>query len=154
VRKFLNIEGMVFNRLTVTGQPTDVVKESGTGKKCLYSLWPCLCSCGNRVMVRATSLIGKRTGSCGSCGSCGCMKPEPGIEPNQVRGQVYGNWKVLGEVNKNKWLCRCSCGNEVEVNKNNIRTGRSRSCFKCGHARPNSYTQLVWKTQQMAVDKR
>lgn len=30
-----------------------------------------------------------------------------------------------------KWICKCACGNIVEINGNNLRFGRAMSCGKC-----------------------
>ncbi len=40
---------------------------------------------------------------------------------------TYGNWTVIGEADRRGysryWLCKCSCGNEVEVFHGTLRTG-------------------------------
>ncbi|MDP8268209.1 MAG: hypothetical protein P9L97_05720 [Candidatus Tenebribacter davisii] len=53
-------------------------------------------------------------------------------------GQKYGKLTVLieGEVHIHvksctmvkKWICRCSCGNTIEVRQDSLRSGNTRSC--------------------------
>jgi hypothetical protein len=51
-----------------------------------------------------------------------------------ITGRVFGNFTVLsfagvkGTKNKSYWMCRCICGNEVEVSKDSIRSGHKKSC--------------------------
>lgn len=53
-----------------------------------------------------------------------------------ITGQTFGEWTAISRVNTeggpSKWLCRCSCGIEREVNQYNLTTGRSLSC---GHVK-------------------
>lgn len=39
----------------------------------------------------------------------------------------YGRWKII-EEKEQQFLCKCECGTEKIVNKNNILDGRSKSC--------------------------
>lgn len=50
-----------------------------------------------------------------------------------LTGQVFGRLTIIKKVgiSKNKfalWLCKCTCGNEIIVTSNNLRTGNSKSC--------------------------
>ena len=50
-----------------------------------------------------------------------------------MTGQTCGKLTVLavaqqGSGRKVKWLCRCTCGNEVAVASDKLRSGRTRSC--------------------------
>lgn len=50
-------------------------------------------------------------------------------------GDEYGDLEVVQEVEssgKRRFLCRCSCGNEVEVRLAHLRSGHSSSCGRCG----------------------
>lgn len=71
-----------------------------------------------------------------------------------LAGERFGKWTVLEKRNKAtsgnyKWLCRCSCGNEVEVDGNSLRSGKSTGCRRCAvpHNR-TKYTgdpiQTIW----------
>lgn len=49
-------------------------------------------------------------------------------------GKRYGRLTAVAEVPKKqgsgrvRWLCRCDCGNEVEVNGTDLTVGRTQSC--------------------------
>lgn len=50
-----------------------------------------------------------------------------------LTGQRFGKWTVLSECKDRsngsiKWLCRCDCGSEKEVNGQSLRRGKSMSC--------------------------
>ena len=50
-------------------------------------------------------------------------------------GTPYGDLEVIQEVEspgKRRFLCRCSCGNEVEVRLDHLRSGHASSCGRCG----------------------
>ena len=50
-------------------------------------------------------------------------------------GDEFSDLTVVREVEskgKRKFLCRCSCGNEVEVRLGHLRSGHSSSCGRCG----------------------
>lgn len=58
-----------------------------------------------------------------------------------LEGDTIGEWEVLKYVGNKRYLCRCSCGKEVEVLKVNLLNGTSKSC---GH-KHNSYGDLTGK---------
>lgn len=47
--------------------------------------------------------------------------------------RVYGKWTVLVQTERynDKWLCRCTCGNERLVVAKNLRNGHSTQCKQC-----------------------
>lgn len=61
------------------------------------------------------------------------------FHPNvkNISGQRFGQWTVLSRAAQNgkgrnaRWLCRCDCGNEVEVLGNQLRRNKSTGCRKC-----------------------
>lgn len=55
-----------------------------------------------------------------------------------ITGMRFGKWTVISTAKPNKtgrngatWLCRCDCGNEVEVRGANLRRGSSTQCRDC-----------------------
>lgn len=51
------------------------------------------------------------------------------------KGKKYGELTVVSEVastGKRKFLCECSCGNEVEVRLDHLQSGHTSSCGNCG----------------------
>lgn len=50
-------------------------------------------------------------------------------------GTAYGDLEVTREIEsrgKRHFLCRCSCGNEVKVRLDHLRSGHTSSCGGCG----------------------
>ena len=51
-------------------------------------------------------------------------------------GTTYGDLEVVRELasssGKRRFLCRCSCGQEVEVRLDHLRSGHTASCGNCG----------------------
>lgn len=50
-------------------------------------------------------------------------------------GKKFGQLTVVREVanvGKRKFLCRCSCGNNVEIRLDHLKSGHTSSCGKCG----------------------
>lgn len=45
-----------------------------------------------------------------------------------LRGQTFGEWKVLRYVGKKLWECECSCGKIGRVTSEALRLGKSKSC--------------------------
>lgn len=80
----------------------------------------CRCDCGNEKSIRKDNLIGGRTKSCGCL--CRVSKGVP-VPP----GTKYGHLTVLSTEGKSVY-CRCDCGNEKLVLKNNLLSSRTRSC--------------------------
>lgn len=72
--------------------------------------------------------------------SCGCeLSAYQNIK--NLTGMRFGRLTVLGKSGKRAkdrnplWLCRCDCGNEVEVTKRKLVTGNVSSCG-CGRKPP------------------
>lgn len=116
-----NLAGKSFGRWTVL----DRFEENGTARK-----WLCRCECGTERFVSERNLI------YGSSRSCGCLTRERASEKNRhdLCGMKFGELTVLCKSDKkNKggniyWLCRCSCGNEVEVSGTLLHCGKKTSC--------------------------
>ncbi len=78
--------------------------------------------------------------------SIGCSLNGGGAKGKiDLTGHVYNKLTVLKEVpidicksNSRKWLCKCSCGKEVEVLGKSLRTGGTQSCG-CYHK------DVMWK---------
>lgn len=61
--------------------------------------------------------------------------PVPKTVKNDLTGQRFGRWTVVGYVGddgtrsaNSMWLCRCDCGREEPVRGTNITSGRSLGC--------------------------
>lgn len=89
--------------------------------------WLCRCDCGEETVVSGRNL---RTGI---TKSCGCLRREK-KNVKDISGQVFGQLTVMSVTEKRDragsvmWLCRCSCGEEVEVSQGSLASGNKRSC--------------------------
>ena len=89
--------------------------------------WICQCTCGNQITVNQDDLFWK------SITDCGCQKKKK----TDISGQRFGKLVALREtepgisrsgVSVTRWLCRCDCGRELVVRKNNLTGKVTRSC--------------------------
>ena len=89
----------------------------------------CRCDCGTERYVLERSL------RYGGSKSCGCMMRKRAIEANEhkLNGQVFADLTVLRKAEKKQrnggtwWVCKCSCGNVVEVSGTLLVTGRKHT---------------------------
>ena len=104
-----------------------VLKRAGSTKN-REAQWLCRCDCGNERVVRGSSLRREHSKS------CGCLRKGKRREGTNEVGNKYGRWIVLqraerkGKWNGARWLCRCSCGTEREVDQAHLRDSSSKSC--------------------------
>lgn len=80
--------------------------------------WSCQCVCGAKVVASSKYL--KEGGN----QSCGCRSKFN----EDISGQKFSYLTVLNKIGKNIWKCQCICGNEVDVRKNNLKSGNTKSC--------------------------
>ena len=117
--------GKKFEKLTVIS----LDRKDSNNKK--YYL--CKCDCGNEKVIRSDSFVTGKTKS------CGCLNKEvnsnrKGEKVKDITGQVYGRLTALYRLDRtNKyynsfWICKCECGNEVEVRLSQLTTGKTKSC--------------------------
>lgn len=118
-----NETGNRFGRLLVLEQ---VKKENDT-----RAYWRCKCDCGKEIIVS-----GKQLRS-GNTTSCGCYRAEllrqRNLEKGNVKvGNVYGYLTVIkkGELKNHyqHWICRCRCGNLVDIVTGELNRRTMPSC--------------------------
>ena len=116
-----NISGQKYGKLTVLYKTkTDI---NG------HSYWMCECECGNQKEISSSNL------KSGKIQSCGCLHSQiiSTLNLKDLTGQKFGKLTVIkrstniGE-NRVKWLCKCECGNVIEVYSNNLINGHTISC--------------------------
>jgi hypothetical protein len=100
---------------------------SRNGYKQALAAWLCRCDCGNTSTVESVSLTHGRSKS------CGCLNDEKRRQCTvNIKGQRYGRLVVVKCVGvkgrSSLWLCKCDCGNTVELTANNLRWSNTKSC--------------------------
>lgn len=116
-----DLTGQRFGHLTVV--------EKTEKKVSSYRVWRCRCDCGNEILSDTRRL--KR----GTVSNCGCIPKTTarnGSHAEDLTGQVFGRLTVLYRVpnkkDRTRWMCRCSCGKEKEVNAHELKAGKTTSC--------------------------
>lgn len=79
-RQKLTLEGKKFGRLLVLNR----IKKQGAKK---YSLYECLCDCGNKIITRSDTI---QKGI-----SCGCFQKEQVTSHGKSNSQVYKTWRSM-----------------------------------------------------------
>lgn len=117
--KLIDLTSKRFGRLVV------LEKAPPTGGQ---AEWICKCDCGNIKKIKGGHLRN------GVIQSGGCFNKERISSSRTVDllGQKFGKLSVISyQGSKNGravWLCRCDCGNEVEVLSSYLKTGDTKSC--------------------------
>ena len=144
---FLDLTGQRFGRLTVIKEADKYISPQGLK----FVQWLCKCDCGNDTIVLATNL--KK----GTTKSCGCYNIEQAKKRlfKDLTGQKFGRLTAIkpienhtnsnGKSMMTKWLCRCDCGNECNVQSGNLLGGHTLSCgcYKKEQASKRSLINLV-----------
>lgn len=45
-----------------------------------------------------------------------------------ITNHIYGRLTVIKQFDKHRWTCICQCGNKINADKNNLRSGHTKSC--------------------------
>ena len=103
------------------GYLTVINIESGkNGKKAL-----CKCKCGNIKKVELFALLNGKTNS------CGCFHKTF----NYLKLVSFGKLHIMKTANNNeeglRYICKCDCGNEIEVLESDLFTGKVTCCKNC-----------------------
>ena len=108
----IDMTGQRFGKLTVLRE----IKER-------KGYWMCQCECGRTKPIYGLSLRK------GTVQSCGCDRKKQEIKYD-LTGQRFGMLTVLheSEQQKNRWICRCDCGNTKEYSEGYLRSRKAHSC--------------------------
>lgn len=124
-------------------------------------IWECLCDCGKICYIPSTGLTKNLYTSCG-CGSWRNKKVLNNIE--DLTGQQFGELTVIKNLsitertkNGHSYLCRCSCGNVIEVLARSLTAGqKSCGCIKSKGeykiAQLLNDNQIIYETQKTFED--
>lgn len=123
----INLVGKQYGYWTVIDKAESYISPKGANQ----SRWLCQCICGKQKTIFQSSLCrGKST-------SCGCMSANTAHKKADLTGRIFGNLVVVRRVDDYvsprgarvpKWLCKCQCGNEIEVISSSLRNGDTKSC--------------------------
>lgn len=110
--------GTRFGKLTITGHT--IVKNN--------LCYRCICDCGEITLIRSDSLKKDNPTL-----SCGCLSEASRFKSEDITGKKYSMLTVIefvgiDENEEEIWLCRCDCGNTVNVLKKNIYSSSKKSC--------------------------
>ena len=109
------------------------VKEATGQRKRGYTIWNCHCDCGGSIALDTRAL------QRGTVRDCGC---ETKVRPGQkdLTGQRFGRLVCLEPTEGRSkssgsviWHCRCDCGNECLVPRDQLMKGYKKSCGCLGH---------------------
>lgn len=148
-----HLEGQKFGRLLVLEEIPE------RRNKQIY--WKCQCDCGKICEVNGALL------KSGNTQSCGCLHKEQLIQRNIDNGEkilhkTFGRLFVLQDLglrkqrsrNKNeRWaLCKCSCGNLIEIRNNELINGTVQSCG-CLVSQGENIIEQILKTNNINYKK-
>lgn len=117
----LDLAGQRFGNLFVVSRI-----ENGTKGRTLFL---CRCDCGTEKIVSGQNLMR------GHAKSCGCLKHKP--QRQNLIGQRFGRLTVIDfagtRIDSNGkhityYKVHCDCGNELEVMRSSLKTGKTQSC--------------------------
>ncbi|MBO0550232.1 hypothetical protein EXQ33_06640 [Clostridium botulinum] len=92
----------------------------------------CICECGNKKVIRGSSLTSGVSQSCGcqiGKGNIGRVRDE--VAKNRI-GEKFNNLLIIGIDNStvgiNLMICKCDCGNITKQIYADLKTGKVKSC--------------------------
>lgn len=113
--------------------------------------WKCACDCGETTYVTSEKLASGHTKS------CGCLQRESRGKAlfKDRSGIRYGRLVAIRYIANRKWLCRCDCGNTIEVLGSSLENGNTKSCgclrvdrqraLHTTHGRSKERLHMVWQ---------
>lgn len=127
--KLIDLTGQRFGKLTVLN------KLPFRNKK---TYWKCQCDCGKIKEVRGDHLRGGYIKSCGDC-------------EKDLTNKTFGLLQVIKKGKKDYYghqfyICKCECGNIIEVNGDHLRRGFTKSCGCLRGVHEGQKFNLVGKT--------
>lgn len=125
--RFQDLSGTKFGHLVVIKKISGGRRTTGGIRKRSRTKYLCHCACGRELEVWAANL------SSGHSTSCGCQtKYKRGYV--DLTGRVFGSLEVIRQseaMSKYRgvlWICKCSCGKEVEITSNGLTSGNNKTC--------------------------
>ena len=114
---YKNYIGKIFGYLTIT----NIQHEKNN-----YTAF-CVCKCGKEKKIKFQRLLQETNTSL----SCGCLQKTI----KALKKITFGSLNIVKTSNHNlgglRYVCKCSCGNEVEVLESDLFTGKVTCCEEC-----------------------
>lgn len=135
VRQVEDLTGKTYGNLTVIKRVDDYVSPKGAHSK----KYLCQCTCGNQIEVQAGNLKSGNTVACSHSCPCKEKKYKP-RHRDDLSGRIFGSLTVEKRiddyvtpkgVHSSKYLCKCECGNQIEVIGSHLTSGHTKSCPRC-----------------------
>ena len=103
--------------------------------------WLCQCSCG---AVKTVSTCTLKSGKSKNCGDK-VKHPRTGEKQfKDVTGQTFGQLTVLKYVGSSRFLCRCTCGNEITRLRKNLKdTSKCEECSNKLKIKPKTKVESI-----------
>ena len=102
--------------------------------------WLCRCNCGKEFYTCTSRLLS------GKHRSCGCTDHTQRNQEANFIGRQVGHLIVISRSpnprRRSSWLCRCDCGNTLELPASVILSGKKTSCGCVHHAAKYPYEDL------------
>lgn len=131
--RFQNLVGMKYNKWLVLSYV------GGRDHK-----WLCRCECGKEKEVVGIQLRKNKSKQCKSCADK--------QQTTDLKGKLFGDWTVLEYSGSSLWLCQCKCNQIKNIESDNLISGKSTKCRRCGgRSHPLSY---LFKTTQRRAKRR
>jgi hypothetical protein len=114
--------------------------------------YECICSCGNKMTIRRTYLINKRTSKCRSCA---------GHEFKDLTGRRFGKTTIIGFGDKKDehgnnvkyFLGKCDCGAIRHVYGNDLLRGQSHRCRHCRSITHGKSNTSIYRIYRQMLDR-
>lgn len=115
-----DLEGLVFDKLTVVKQLKERAKNNSVQ-------WECVCECGKTVVYPSYEL------SIGRHSSCGCSKDKLDVSVGESFGRLTTLYPHTTYSKKRKrksiyWVCECECKNKIVLRESQIKKRMRMSC--------------------------
>lgn len=109
-----------FGMLTILD--TKIVKTKGKNRTYNRIYVYCKCDCGNEKWIRFDGIKN------GKVKGCGCLTSVKTDLEGQRFGELVAIKPVGSDGNITNWLCKCDCGKDTIVARNNLISGRTKTC--------------------------
>jgi len=137
MKKHKFIIGKKFGKWTVLREENHPYDKPKERRKTILMCY-CRCECGLEKYIHKTNLLTGKSKGCLSCGSSFAnRKNRINSKVIDLTGKVFGKLTVIkkAEHKANRhgtyWICKCKCGNIVEIRAKYLLENRRRACVDC-----------------------